>query len=63
VVATVDFLDWAGVAAAKAGAGADAQKRFKQALDTAQQYRAILGERDFAAFAHRIQAHLDGAKT
>lgn len=56
---TVEFLDWAGRAAARAGRGADARARLEQAREVLAKHRKVMGDAAYAELAPRIDEHLD----
>ena len=56
---TIEFCEWAGLAAIKGGKPEQGRKWLKRALDLTDQYRPIMGDKSYAAFHQRIQASLD----
>ncbi len=55
----IEYLEWAGIAYAKAQKNPEGQKFFKHALDMVHEYRAILGKRRHAELQERIAARLE----
>lgn len=55
---TVEFLDWAALAAAKLGRADEARADLQRAEDALDKYRALMGARAYANLAPRVAADL-----